>query len=82
MSKAKPFDRRERTEPMPTYEGWVIQLFHGDLDVYWTAGKVSGAMWSEKPVDAIRFADKDSADMVIRRLAGGIGRAVTFASVS
>ena len=67
-------------EPQQDYEGWLIERYQIDTPVYFTGDpKIA---WTQHPKSAIRFSDQGSAEKIIRFLCEGVGRAVTFASVS
>ena len=68
-------------EDIDTEYAWVIDRYHTDELVFWT-GAVPAVVtsqgirseWSNKHVDAIRFARKRDADRILLILCDGVGR--------
>lgn len=55
---------------------FVVEQYRHETLVYW---RPDG--WAEKIGDAIKFHDRDSANYVLTRLCGGVGRSVEYAMV-
>lgn len=56
---------------------WVVEQYRHETLVYWHP---SG--WAEKIADAVKFHDRNSANYVLTRLCGGVGRSVEHMMVA
>jgi hypothetical protein len=68
---------------MSEKNGWLIERWYGDVLHYWNAGNCGGrndgtveSMFTPTHEDAVRFARKQDAEVILYRLLRGEGRVV------
>lgn len=55
---------------------WVIERYYGDRRSFWNGRLPDLPPWAWKPDEAIRFADKASAEVILAYHCDGVGRIV------